>query len=60
MKELNDLATHPFLSKSPTQVPNFINFTAELLGDGVLGVTHQARIFQFCIYPVNRLKISYG
>ena len=37
MKELIDLATHKFDVKSLTQMPNYINFKAPLLGEGVLG-----------------------
>ncbi len=37
MKELHDLATHPFDTKTLSKVPNYIHFSAPLLGQGTLG-----------------------
>lgn len=49
MKELQDLAFHQFDVKSPTNVPNYINFKAPLLGEGTLG----------CIAPNSEVSILY-
>ena len=37
MKELKDLAAHPFDSKIRSNVQNYIYFSAPLLGQGTLG-----------------------
>ena len=49
MKELKNLATHPFDSKSLTKIPNYIDFSAPLLGQGTLG----------CYAPSPHISILY-